>query len=118
MESTEQVTAPASELLDVKNPALLVMSVLINGQEVKGNKGKTFPVIEPSSGTVLAQCADLSKEHIISAIEAADKGYVTYYKSTTARERGQLLKKFHQRILDNADDCKLNLLSSLPLFHN
>lgn len=106
MESTEQVTAPAAELLDVKNPALLVTSGLINGQEVNGNKGKTFPVIEPSSGTVLAQCADLSKEHIVSAIEAADKGYVTYYKTTTARERGLLLKRFHQLILDNADDCK------------
>ncbi|RHZ55832.1 NAD-dependent succinate-semialdehyde dehydrogenase [Aspergillus thermomutatus] len=104
MESTQQVTAPAAELLDLKNPALLVTSGLINGQEIKGAEGKTFPVIEPSSATVLAHCADLSKEHIIAAIEAADKGYVTYYETTTARERGLFLKKFYHLMLDNADD--------------
>ncbi|KAG2000973.1 hypothetical protein GB937_010633 [Aspergillus fischeri] len=104
MESTQQVTAPAPELLDLKNPALLVTSGLINGQEIKGAEGKTFPVIEPSSATVLAHCADLSKENIIAAIEAADKGYVTYYETTTARERGLFLKKFYHLMLDNADD--------------
>lgn len=112
MESAEQVTTPATSLLDLKNPKLLVTSGLINGRDVNGNQGKAFPVIEPSSATVLAHCADLSKEHIILAIEAAGKGYVTYYKGTTAREQGLLLKKFYQLILDNADDCKLNTLFS------
>ncbi|KAL3428679.1 aldehyde dehydrogenase domain-containing protein [Aspergillus tetrazonus] len=97
-------SASVAELLKLRNPKLLITSGLINGKEVHGIEGKTFPIIEPSSATVLAHCADLSKEQIIGAIDAAEDGFVKYYDSTTARERGQILNKFNRLILDNVDD--------------
>ncbi|KAL3450249.1 aldehyde dehydrogenase domain-containing protein [Aspergillus insuetus] len=97
-------SASASALESLKNPALLVHSGLISGNETAGNNGKTFPVVEPSSATVLANCADLSKEHIVAAIDAAEEGFGKYYESTTARERGILLRKFYQLIIENTDD--------------
>lgn len=104
----------AAELHKLKNPELFVMSGLVNGQETQAADGKTFPVIEPASATLLAHCADLSEPDIVAAIDAADEGYVKFYESTTAKERGILLKKLYQLIMDNAEDCTLKPLPFVP----
>ncbi|OQD85580.1 hypothetical protein PENSOL_c097G09152 [Penicillium solitum] len=86
------------------DPSLLVKSGLVNGEERKDAAGKTFPVIEPSSGKVLNWCADLSKKDLIDALDSAQVGSAKLFESTTAKQRGLILKEFCRLILLNADD--------------
>lgn len=89
----------------LENEDLFCKQGLLNGQWTNASSGKTFPVWEPSSGKVLRQCADFSKAEFVQAIESAEKGYRAFYKSTTARERSQILKNWADLIMANKKDC-------------
>jgi succinate-semialdehyde dehydrogenase/glutarate-semialdehyde dehydrogenase len=112
-------TPKKSEMADIllqklNDPSLLMTSGLVDGEERKDAAGKTFPVIEPSSGKVLNWCADLSKKDLIDALDSAQVGSAKLFESTTAKQRGLILKEFCRLILLNADDCKCPSLSPPP----
>ncbi|GKT83819.1 succinate-semialdehyde dehydrogenase [Colletotrichum tofieldiae] len=93
----------------LQDKSLLVVCGLVAGEWKNGQDGKTFPVYEPSSATVLQECANLSRQDFIAAIESAKKGSATFYESTTAKERGALLRKWYDLVITNADDLALIL---------
>ncbi|OQD72716.1 hypothetical protein PENDEC_c019G06031 [Penicillium decumbens] len=99
-------------LQKLNDPSLLVPSGLVNEEERKDAAGKTFPVIEPSSGKVLTWCADLSKKDLIAALDSAQAGSAKLFESTTAKQRGLILKEFCRLILLNADDWEINYAAS------
>ncbi|RBQ69319.1 hypothetical protein FVER14953_04334 [Fusarium verticillioides] len=97
--------------LNLNDPSLFVTEGLVAGKWRPGAEGKTFSVTEPSSGQELARCADLGLPDFIEAIDAAHKGYKEFSASTTAKERGVLLRKWNDLILSNVDDLALILSS-------
>lgn len=86
---------------------------LIAGEWRKGQDGKTFDVIEPSSGNVLGQCADLGLDDCLEAIESAEHGFRTFSKSTTAKERRAILRRWYDLIMQNFEDCKSFIISTI-----
>ncbi|KAK6227419.1 hypothetical protein QIS74_00974 [Colletotrichum tabaci] len=93
----------------LQDKSLLVTSGLVAGEWKTGQDGKTFPVYEPSSATVLQECANLSRQDFVDAIESAKKGSANFHESTTAKERGALLRKWYDLVIANADDLALIL---------
>lgn len=76
----------------------------IAGEWRSAASAKTFPVIEPSSGEVLAHCADFTRDDFTTAIECADAGFRRYFSETTAKVRASHLHRWNSLILENADD--------------
>ncbi|KAJ5378272.1 Aldehyde dehydrogenase N-terminal [Penicillium cataractarum] len=88
----------------LRDPSLFDGRGLLNGQWRHAFPQKEFPVYEPSSGQILGFCANLSGVDFREAIESAHNGYKQYYSSTTAKERGSLLRRWNELILENVED--------------
>lgn len=90
----------------LRDPSLFDGCGLLNGESRQALSEKKFPVYEPSSGQILGFCADLGGVDFREAIESAHRGYKKYYFSTTAKERGSLLRRWNELILENVEDCE------------
>ncbi|KAH6657238.1 aldehyde dehydrogenase domain-containing protein [Truncatella angustata] len=66
-------------------------------------RGERFPVIDPGSGTMWAECADAATDDVESAVHSAHVAFDSYSKFTP-RRRSQLLLKWHQLIDAVRDD--------------
>ncbi len=87
--------------MKLNNQKLLTDKAFINGGWVSGSK--QFDVTNPSTGEVIARVADMGKGETDKAIAAADKAF-PLWAAKTAKERGAILKKWYQLILDNKED--------------
>ncbi|KAF4591990.1 succinate-semialdehyde dehydrogenase NADP+ [Ophiocordyceps camponoti-floridani] len=88
----------------LNDPSLLKQDVCyVNGKWVSSKSGKTFKVNDPSTGKLIGTCAECDADDTRSAIRAAADAFVSF-RSTTARERARLLRKWYQLVVDNADD--------------
>lgn len=104
--SANTVSERGQIAIPIKNKELLDTRGLIAGSWKHASDNKTFPVYEPSSGNVLRECSSFGQNDFIEAIDVADKGYRKFWASTTARERGELLRAWYEEILHNIDDCR------------
>lgn len=89
---------------NLANPALFDNRGFIAGEWKNATLERVFPVIEPSSGQVLAHCADFSQQDFVDAINHADCGYRQYFSQTTAKERASYLQEWSRLILENTED--------------
>ncbi|KAH7109897.1 Aldehyde/histidinol dehydrogenase [Dendryphion nanum] len=94
-------------LASLNNSELFISEAFIDGQWVK--KDKTFDVIEPSTGTILGKVANAELDDFRKAIASAELAQEEFYQSTTAAQRGGILKKWHELITTNEDDIGLIL---------
>lgn len=85
----------------LKNSNLLKTESFINGKWI--SKNQTFEVKNPCDGTLLAHVSDMGKKEAKQAIEAASKAFETW-KMTSAKERGEILKRWSELITENWDD--------------
>lgn len=88
-------------MLEKTNPYMRQAN-LIGGEWVQADSGATIDVINPASGQKLGTVPKSGKAETRRAIEAADKAFATFRK-TTALERSKLLRNLHDAILDNQD---------------
>jgi succinate-semialdehyde dehydrogenase/glutarate-semialdehyde dehydrogenase len=75
---------------------------LIGGEWVQADSGKTLDVTNPATTLTIGTVPKSGKAETRRAIEAAEKAFVTW-KKTTANERSKLLRKLHDLILENQD---------------
>lgn len=61
---------------------------------------------EPSTAQVLGTVADCDLKDVQSAIESANLAQKSYYSSTTAAQRGIILRKWHDLVIENVEDRK------------
>ncbi|KAL5362561.1 hypothetical protein BJX96DRAFT_102720 [Aspergillus floccosus] len=73
------------------------------------SKEQTFRVYEPSTAQVLGTVADCDVDDIRLAIQSANLAQESYYSSTTAAQRGALLRKWHVLIMENVESRKCML---------
>ncbi|RUZ69594.1 aldehyde dehydrogenase family protein, partial [Mesorhizobium sp. M7A.F.Ca.US.007.01.1.1] len=73
---------------------------------------KTFEVVNPSTGEVLAELPDMGVEETRAAV---DKAYVAQsgWAALTARERSDVLWRWHQLIIDHAGDLAAILTAEM-----
>ncbi|SJM90434.1 putative aldehyde dehydrogenase DhaS [Crenothrix polyspora] len=79
--------------------------ILIGGEWYAAASGKTFPVYNPATGTVIAQVAEGDKEDIERAVKAARLAFESgSWPSMTPSERGKLLWRIGDLILEHLDE--------------
>jgi acyl-CoA reductase-like NAD-dependent aldehyde dehydrogenase len=61
---------------------------------------------EPSTAQVLGTVADCDLDDMKSAIESAHEFQKSYFLSTTAPERANLLRRWHDLVMENVEDRK------------
>lgn len=75
----------------------------INGQWMPASSGQTLPVIDPSTGAVFDQLARGTAVDIDKAVAAARAALSGPWSKLTATERGRILMKMSQIILDRVE---------------
>ncbi|KAH7347013.1 aldehyde dehydrogenase domain-containing protein [Pyrenochaeta sp. MPI-SDFR-AT-0127] len=95
--------------IPITNSGLFDIRGLVGGSWRLATNNKTFSVYEPSSGQVLAQCSDFGHQDFIDAIEVAEAGFREFSASTTAKERGTLLRRWYDLIMANVNDLAVIL---------
>jgi len=80
--------------------------LFINGEWVESGCGKTFATANPSTGEVLAHCADACLDDIDKAVAAAWKAFPAW-KKTSPQQRSAMLLKIADLIDANADHLAL-----------
>ncbi len=85
-----------------KASQFLRQAILIDGEWVQADSGATIDVINPATGLKLGTVPKAGKAETRRAIEAADRAFKTFRK-TSALERSKLLRKLHDAIMDNQD---------------
>ncbi|KAK3063621.1 hypothetical protein LTS18_014046 [Coniosporium uncinatum] len=91
-------------ITSLKDGSLFIKDAFIDGQWVQ--KEKTFPVYEPSTGTVLGDVANCTLEDFQTAIKSADIAQREFWATTTAAQRGGMLRRWFDLIMANQDDGK------------
>jgi aldehyde dehydrogenase (NAD+) len=77
---------------------------LIDGRWQACESGQTLELKNPSDGTLLCEIARGSAEDIDAAVDAATRALDGPWSSLTAFERGRILAKIGQLVLENADE--------------
>ncbi|HAD14222.1 MAG TPA: succinate-semialdehyde dehydrogenase (NADP(+)) [Saprospirales bacterium] len=92
----------------LKDSSLLHRSSFINNEWTDADSGKTFVVTNPATGEELARVADCGAEETRRAIAAAETA-LPDWRGKTATARASILRKWHDLILEHADDLGLLL---------
>ncbi|MEO3999985.1 NAD-dependent succinate-semialdehyde dehydrogenase [Mesorhizobium sp. CAU 1732] len=85
-----------------KTSHFMRQAILIDGEWVQADSGATIDVTNPATGLTIGTVPKAGKAETRRAIEAADRAFKTFRK-TSAAERSKLLRKLHDAILDNQD---------------
>ncbi|UJR18208.1 hypothetical protein I4U23_005109 [Adineta vaga] len=103
--------------LDSKAPQIEIKytQIFINNEWQKAEKGKTFPVINPSTCEVIANVEEGTREDIEKAVEAARKAFHinSPWRTMEPAERGDLMRKFASLLRRDID-----YLSKLETLNN
>ena len=98
-----------AEVAELKTPAKSWVpakkQLFINGKWLDAKSGKTFDVENPATGDVIAKVAEGDKADIDAAVKAARKAFESGpWKDMSTSERGKIIWKIGDLILENADE--------------
>ena len=96
--------------LDLKDPSLLTDKAYVAGDWIAALDGKTMTISDPYDGALLAKVPDMGVDVVRRAIDAAHDAQKAWAK-TTAKERAQILRRWYDLVIANADDLALILTS-------
>ena len=74
--------------------------------------GKTFDVVNPATGDVIATLPDCGKAEVEEAVAAAYEAQKAWAKKT-GKERAQILRKLYDLMVENADDLAVILTAEM-----
>ncbi|MDX1738450.1 MAG: aldehyde dehydrogenase family protein, partial [Alphaproteobacteria bacterium] len=89
--------------MQLNDMSLLKTDAYIDGQWVGSDGKTTFPVYDPANGQKIADVAKCGGAETKRAIEAAAKA-MPAWRAKTAKERGAIMKKWYDLMLENKDD--------------
>jgi succinate-semialdehyde dehydrogenase / glutarate-semialdehyde dehydrogenase len=92
--------------LALKQMSLLKNQGYINGQWVSADSGTRFAITNPATGATIVEVANMGAAETTRAIAAAQAA-LPAWKAKTAKERSQILRKWFDLIVANADDLAL-----------
>jgi succinate-semialdehyde dehydrogenase/glutarate-semialdehyde dehydrogenase len=92
-----------NSVMHLKNPKLLRNQAYIHGQWVSADRGQVYDVLNPANASVLAQVADCGASETRRAIEAAEQALPSW-RSKTAKERANILRRWFELVMENQDD--------------
>ncbi|HEU4902944.1 MAG TPA: aldehyde dehydrogenase family protein, partial [Flavisolibacter sp.] len=77
--------------------SLLKTEAFVNGHWINAASRKTFDVINPATGELIASIPDMNREDVREAVDAAYRAWPSFRETTTG-ERANLLKKWYALI--------------------
>src|SRR2546427_6446800 len=89
--------------LTLSHADLLRQQNFINHQWQSARSGRWLSVIDPATGKAFAQVPDSGADDARAAVNAAHAAFPAW-RARSARERAQLLKRWHALILANQED--------------
>ena len=93
-------------MLQLKDPTLLRHQAYVNGAWVDADGSQTINVNNPATGEHIGTVPLMGAAETRRAIEAANAAWPAWRKKT-AKERAAVLRRWHDLILENADDLAL-----------
>ncbi|GAB4347462.1 MAG: NAD-dependent succinate-semialdehyde dehydrogenase [Oricola sp.] len=96
--------------LKLNDPSLLETRAYVNGEWLAGDK--TFAVHDPATGELIAEVADLQVADTARAIDAAHAAKPAW-AALTGKERGALLRRWYELMVENADDLATILTAEM-----
>ncbi|HEY3883831.1 MAG TPA: aldehyde dehydrogenase family protein [Vicinamibacterales bacterium] len=87
--------------------------LLINNEWRDAASGKTMEIVNPATEDVIATVAAAGKADVDAAVEAARAAFNGPWSTMSARERGRLVSKLADRLLEKADE-----IARLETLHN
>ena len=96
--------------LDLKDPSLFTDKAYVAGEWMPAPDGKTMSIHDPFDGALLAKVPDLGVDTLRRAIDAAHAAQKEWAKKTV-KERAQILRRWYELVIANADDLALILTS-------
>jgi succinate-semialdehyde dehydrogenase/glutarate-semialdehyde dehydrogenase len=94
--------------LTLKDPSLLKTTAYIAGEWQGADDGATFDVVNPATGEVIATVPRMGAAETRRAIDSANAAWPAW-RASTAKQSAVNLRKWHDLMLENADDLALIL---------
>ncbi|MBT0961616.1 NAD-dependent succinate-semialdehyde dehydrogenase [Denitromonas iodatirespirans] len=95
MTSTLTLTPAREDLIQSRN--------FIGGTWCEGADGRRFDVLDPADDSLVVQVVDSGEADAKAAVDAASAAFPAW-RDTPARQRAQLLKRWHAAIIANQED--------------
>jgi len=89
--------------MKITDNGLLRSQAYIDGQWTPADSGETFQVLDPATGSVVADVAKCGTRETQRAIEAAEKAHVEW-RETTVKERARLLRRWFTLQMEAQED--------------
>ncbi|CAB3807422.1 NAD-dependent succinate-semialdehyde dehydrogenase [Paraburkholderia caffeinilytica] len=89
--------------LDLKDPSLLKTKSYIAGEWQSADNNATFEVKNPATGETIATVPRMGETETRRAIDTANAAWPAW-RAATAKHRATILRKWHDLMLENADD--------------
>ncbi|MFL9985989.1 NAD-dependent succinate-semialdehyde dehydrogenase [Paraburkholderia sediminicola] len=89
--------------LVLKDPSLLKTKAYIAGEWQPADDAATFEVKNPATGETIATVPRMGTPETRRAIDTANAAWPAW-RATTAKQRATILRKWHDLMLENADD--------------
>ncbi|GMM46924.1 succinate-semialdehyde dehydrogenase (NAD(P)(+)) [Pichia kluyveri] len=105
MSSIEEINAFATKY-GIKNANLIKTGALVNGEWIVDNS-EVFSVEDPANGEHLINVTNTKIEVIEQGIKDSQIAFKKFLKESTGRQRGRILRKFYDLMLENFDDLAI-----------
>ncbi|MGF6971260.1 succinate-semialdehyde dehydrogenase/glutarate-semialdehyde dehydrogenase [Paraburkholderia sp. WC7.3g] len=92
----------------LKDPLLFRQQAYVSGEWQSAESAETFEVRDPATGAIVGNVPLMGASETRQAIDAANAAWPAWRKKT-AKERGAILRKWHDLMMENADDLALIL---------
>jgi succinate-semialdehyde dehydrogenase/glutarate-semialdehyde dehydrogenase len=92
----------------LKDRLLFRQQAYVNGEWQNALSTETFEVRDPATGELVGNVPSMGAVETRQAIDAANTAWPAWRKKT-AKERGAILRKWHDLMIENADDLALIL---------
>jgi succinate-semialdehyde dehydrogenase/glutarate-semialdehyde dehydrogenase len=96
--------------LALRDPSLLKSQCLIDGHWLNATGGGQIEVRNPATGALITTIPDMGRTETETAIAAADAA-LPAWKSRTAEDRGRVLRRWFDLMLQHQDDLALLMTS-------
>src|SRR4051794_39180459 len=93
--------------------AVMRKQLFINGEWRDAAGGQTIPVVNPATEEVIAEVASAEQSDVDAAVAAARAAFDGAWGKLSARDRGKLIWKLGERLLERADE-----VARLETLHN
>jgi succinate-semialdehyde dehydrogenase/glutarate-semialdehyde dehydrogenase len=96
-------TALKDARIQLSDPRLFREQCYVDGRWIDADSGKTVDVTDPATGEVIGTVPNAGTAETRRAIEAAEQA-LPAWRARTAKDRGALLRKWHDLMLQHQDD--------------